>query len=124
MIINPPQRPLNVGSRFGLAICPGWISSAIEVKMIGEAAVPTALILALRAMISAVALAPVPAWPLITVPGSIVSVAPFVTAIREPKIQILSLVQVVLAVMFSVMTTSFSAGAYTQDPSSFFADSL
>ena len=79
--------------------------------MIGAAAVPTALILALRAMISAVALAPVPACPLIIVPGSIVSVAPFVTAIREPRIQILSLVQVVLVVMFSVTTTSFSSAA-------------
>ena len=108
---KPPHKPFKVGSRFGLWICPGWISSAIEVKIIGEEAVPTALILAPLAITNAVAFAPVPAWPLMIVPASMVKVAPLVTAIREPRIQILSFVHVVLLVMLEVTITSFSTGA-------------
>jgi len=74
-----------VGSRLGLAISPGTISSATVVKIIGSVAVPTALILPPRAINKAVALGPVPACPLTITPGSIVRVTPETTVIRPAR---------------------------------------
>jgi len=59
------------------------------------------MILEPRVIINAVALEAVPACPLITVPGSIVKVAPLVTAIRPAKTYVLPVFQVVLAVMLA-----------------------
>jgi hypothetical protein len=86
MISNPPQRPVMVGSRFGLSIIPGSISSATDVNMIGASAVPSASSIAPRAIIRAVALDPVPASPFTITPGSIVKVTPSTTAIRDFRI--------------------------------------
>ena len=62
---------------------PGIMLSAVEVKIIGEAAVPSAIIFPPCAMINAVALAPVPTSPLTITPGSIVNVTPSTTAILD-----------------------------------------
>ena len=88
--ISPPQRPLKSGLRFGLAKFPaatssGEISSAIDVKIIGASAVPSAIILAPLATTSAVAFTPVPASPLMIVPGQIVKVAPASTDTLLPN---------------------------------------
>ena len=73
-IITPPHRPLMVGSKFGLAKFPdatssGVNSSATDVKIIGAEAVPCAINFAPLATTNAVAFAPAPASPLMTVPG-------------------------------------------------------
>ena len=60
-MIRPPQRPSKVGSRLGLAFSPGIISSATDVKIIGESAVPFANNFPPLAIRSAVELGPVPA---------------------------------------------------------------
>lgn len=61
--------------KFGLAICPGTIWSSSVVKIIGSAAVPVAWIFAPTPTINTEASAPSPAFPLITVPASIVNSA-------------------------------------------------
>src|SRR5690606_36311183 len=72
----------------------------------GSDAVPSAMILAPRVMTSAAA--PVPElWaPLMTVPGSIVSVASLVTKTYPLSVYVLSAVQVVLAAILPLTGTS------------------
>ena len=113
--MTPPQSPLMVAFKFGLTKTPtamssGINSSAVDVKMMGASSVPSATSLPSRATTSDDAFAPVPGSPLMMVPGSIVSVAPFVTAIRPESCQTRSAVHTVFSVMF-VRTTTLSFGA-------------
>ena len=89
--------------------------STSDVKIIGCCGVPCAFILPPLAIINAVALAPVPEFPLIIVPGSIVSVTPSSTDVLPAKYQILSLVKVKSLLM--VNGNELSTDSYSQVPS-------
>lgn len=92
---------------------PILILSAIEVKIIGLSAVPTAFNLPPLATISADANDPEPSFPLIMVPASMVSVTPSLTTTFPFKIQILLAVQVVFAVINPETFSSVAAGGVT-----------
>ena len=78
--------------------------SETEVITIGLLAVPRASILPPLAIMSVDASAPVPDIALITVPASIVSVAPSVTETLPLSVQIFPAVRVLFSVMFPSIT--------------------
>ena len=96
--------------------------SDVDVKMIGELAVPSALIVPPRATINEVALAPVPGVALIIVPAEIVKVTPLGTITLLSKVQMCEASNVLSSESVPVNKYSFATSSH--DPSSFVASGL
>ena len=96
--------------------------SDVDVKMIGELAVPSAIIVPPRAMINEVALAPVPGVALIIVPAGIVKVTPLGTITLLSKVHMCEASNVLFSESVPVNKNSFATSSH--DPSSLVASGL